>query len=376
MNKNDIKRVIGKIEPDSGMESRLAEKLKENGNKQFGYKRWGAIAAGVAFTVCVGIAVSHFVGNKPDNTTAIAKNTSTATQSVIAENSTVKSIDPVQNVHENIGAVSIPETKTADTKKTETVKLTPPVQKPAESTGKVAENEGVYIPKTILSDNPGTSAKMIGLIVYQGRIYTQSSSEIDVETARNLMGEKIGRTKGNITEWSKQDDYAFDLASTVGVQDVYTVKGYDKSFRIMTFETFENGNSYAQVFECLNGITVKTGSDIFDNLKILNNIKSVVYENFESWNNAKQQLKPLSDAKSLNDFLISINKAAAYNMDSVSGIWDDDSADAQKFVHITLMDGTKVQLRLFKAGYVYYGNINILFKVDSDAFKAFWETLK
>lgn len=376
MNKNDIKRVIGKLEPDSGMESRLAERLKELKNKQFSYKKWGAIAAGGALTVCVGIAVSHFAGNKSDDTAAIAKNASTPTQSVIAENSTVKSIGTVQNTHENTETVSIPETKTVDTKKTETTKITTPAQKPAENTGKVAENQGVYIPKIKLPDNPGTAVKMIGLIVYQGRIYTQSNSEIGIEEAQKLMGEKIGRTKGNITEWSKQDDYAVELASTVGAQDVYTVKGYDKSFRIMTFETYENGNSYAQVFECLNGVTVKTGSDIFDNLKILNNVETANYENYESWNNGKQELKQLSDVKSLNDFLISLNKAAAYNMDSVSGIWDDDSADAQKFVHISLKDGTKVQLRLFKAGYVHYGNVNILFKVDYNAFKTFWGTLK
>lgn len=90
-----------------------------------------------------------------------------------------------------------------------------------------------------------------------------SSTTIDPEDGKKLLGEKLGTTKGNIDEWSKQEEYSKEFASTVGIQDVYTVKGYDKDFRIMTYLENDDGTSYPQFYDCLNGITVK-------NLDLLN----------------------------------------------------------------------------------------------------------
>ena len=246
--------------------------------------------------------------------------------------------------------------------------------KPGGNPGDIAQGSGVYIPKVELSENPNTSAKMMGLIVYQGRIYLQSALQLEPGTAEKFLDEKIGKTKGNITEWSKQEDYAEELASTIGMQDVYTVKGYDKSFRLMAVEKID-GVAYGQFYECLNGLTVKTGADIFGKLKMEGNAEAAKYELFESWNNGKQEVRPLAKLDGLNGFLTALNKSVPYEGDSLPGLWEDQSADSQKFVYITLNDGTEVQLRIFKDGYVYYNNINIFFKVDSTAFASFWNEL-
>jgi len=134
---------------------------------------------------------------------------------------------------------------------------------------------------------------MIGLIVYQGKVYTQTGTKINPENAEDFIDQKLGTTKGNIDEWSRQSAYAIEFASAIGKCTVYSVKGYDKNFRIMTYEKI-SGIAYAEFFECFNGITVKSGADVFNNLKMKKNIKTAKYEIFQSWNYNNQQYKNAS----------------------------------------------------------------------------------
>jgi hypothetical protein len=147
MNIADIKNAIGKLEPDNGMEYRLAEKLKSHSHKRFSFKPVAAIAAGLAIVLCAGFFAVDFTGNKT-----------------------------------------------------------------GENQGNVAQSNGVYIPKAGLVENSKARTKMTGLIVYQGRVYLQSALQLDPKIAESLVGEKIGKTKGNITDWSKQDKNAVELA--------------------------------------------------------------------------------------------------------------------------------------------------------------------
>gem|GEM_PF-1952120 len=234
---------------------------------------------------------------------------------------------------------------------------------------------GIYLPKVQLPDEARLTAKMMGLIVYQGRIYLQSAMQIDSEHAEKLVGEKLGTTKGTITEWSKQADYAVNLASTVGIQDVYTVKGYNTSFRIMTYEKI-NGAVSAYFFECLNDITVKTGHDVFGKFKLENNIESVQYEDFASWNNGKGNYKFLTKLDDFNNFLAALEDSLPHDQEGLASLFDDQSATDQKFLYIKLNDGSEVQLRLFKDGYVHYNGVNIFFKLDGPAFNSFWNGLE
>lgn len=238
----------------------------------------------------------------------------------------------------------------------------------------VSSETDVYIPKIDLSKKTKSSADMIGLIVYQGRIYTQSGTKVSFENAEKLLGEKLGITKGSIDEWSKQEDYAVEFASNIGKTDVYTVKGYDKSFRIMTYIKQE-GNVYAEFFECLNGITIKRGDDVFGKLKLENNINSARFENFESWNNGKQQYKEIRNLQEVNNFINELKNTIPYTQESLSYLFDDQGNTNQKFIYVTLKDCSEVQLRLFKDGYVFYSNSHIFFKMEKKTFDKFWNEL-
>ena len=136
----------------------------------------------------------------------------------------------------------------------------------------VNEDGSVEIPAIQLPKDT-SSASMIGLIVYNGKIYTQTGTEIDPEDAKAIIGDKIGTTKATIDEWSKQEAYDEEFASTIGVTDVYSVKGYDKDFRIMAYQELD-GKQYAEFYENLNGITINSGEDVFGKLNMVSNVSS------------------------------------------------------------------------------------------------------
>jgi len=310
MKKNDIKRVIGKIESDKGIEYRLSKKIHKKQNRKGIFMPFLSIAS-IVILVCIGILGVNFF-KKYDK--------------------------PIDN--------------TPDT--------------PLHS----ANSAAISIPKLELPNSSSSNAMfdMIGLIVYQGRIYTQTGTKINPGSAENLIEEKLGTTKDNINEWSKQDDYV-EFASTIGVQDVYSVKGYDKNFRIMTNGELHN----AQFYECLNGITVKTGADIFNKLKIENNIKTAKYEAYESWNYSKQQYKEMGDLKTLNNFVGELKNTIPYKQESMPKMFED--SENQKFIYISLSDGSEVQLRLFKNGYIYYDSVPVFLKMENKVFNELWDEL-
>jgi hypothetical protein len=238
-----------------------------------------------------------------------------------------------------------------------------------------SSGQGIYIPKIELSNKSNGKADMIGLIVYQGRIYTQSSTRISPDNVKKLLDKKLGTTKGSIDEWSKQKDYDVEFASSIGKADVYSVKGYDKNYRIMTFDEKE-GTIYAEFFECFNGITVTKGDDVFGKLKIENNISSAKLEKFESWDNNKQQYKALKNLQTLDTFISKLKNTTPYAQESLSNLFTDQGDTNQKFIYITLKDGSQVELRLFKDGYVFYGSSHIFFKMDNKIFNKLWDELE
>lgn len=239
----------------------------------------------------------------------------------------------------------------------------------------VNSTEGIYVSKINLPKDTNATMDMIGLIVYQGRVYTQTATKINPESAEAFIDQKLGTTKGNIDEWSNQSDYAVEFASSIGKGTVYSVKGYDKNFRIMTYEKI-NGIAYAEFYECFNGITVKTGADVFDKLKMENNIKASKYENFESWNYNNQEYKILTNLIAVNNLVNELKNTIPYTQESLSYLWDDKEGTNRKFVYITLYDGSEVQLSLFKDGYVYYNCSHIFFKMENVAFSNLWNELK
>ncbi|WP_277587091.1 hypothetical protein [Psychrobacillus antarcticus] len=239
----------------------------------------------------------------------------------------------------------------------------------------VNKDGSVEIPAIQLPEDT-SSADMIGLIIYNGKIYTQTRTEIDAEDAKAIIGDKLGTTKGTIDEWSKQEAYDEEFASTIGKIDVYSVKGYDKDFRIMTYEE-QDSKQYAEFYENLNGLTISSGEDVFSKLNMVGNVSSAQWRIFSDWDNEIENYKPLSDMVVLNTFLEELKKVKPLlreqNSDPISN-----SRNNEDFRELTinLNDGSRVRLTLLKDGYIYYGFMGVYFEMNEGVFSKMWSQLK
>lgn len=258
----------------------------------------------------------------------------------------------------------------------ENIRLDPYGETLNENSPMITSNGGLEIPILKLQKTTSnTSMSMIGLIVYNQKIYTQTSTDIIDEHASDLLDEKIGTTKDNLDEWSKQNEYSVEFASTIGRTDVYTVKGYDKDFRIMSYSE-ENGEINTEFYESLNGMTVYSGQDILGKLKISGNIINAQYRSFSDWNNSVDNFLPIQDRDILSSFAEELNHTIPYSRESVEKILGDFRNDENyKEMILYLKDHTKVTLVVIKGGYIRYGISDIYFKMDSEIFKEMWEQL-
>ncbi|WP_342429675.1 hypothetical protein [Neobacillus sp. FSL H8-0543] len=240
------------------------------------------------------------------------------------------------------------------------------------NTFSVTKDGGIQIPALILPKD--TSAmSMIGLIVFNGKIYTQTATEIDEERAKDLLGEKLGTTKSTIDEWSTQDAYAVEFASTVGELDVYTVRGYSKDYRIITYSE-QDGHS--EIFEALNGITVYSGQDIFEKLHLSGNIVHAQYRYFSDWDNSVENYYPIKDKELLNSFIEALNETVPHPYERVEAELGDFRNDENyRELSLHLKDGTKVNLVVLKDGYIRYGYLDVYFKMENETFSKIWQLL-
>lgn len=232
-----------------------------------------------------------------------------------------------------------------------------------------SSNSGVAIPAIELPEHG--SAKMMPLILYKGKIYTQSATTIDKNKISEIKGEKLGKTKAGIDEWSKQDQYAEEFASTIGEIDVYSVKGYKKDFRIMTY--FEiNGEVFAEFYESLTGITIHEGNDIFGKLHLMNNVQEVKSRSYEDSLSNANKFKNIENLEVINSFLKELKKAKPYLIQDVEAkIGDFRNNDQYKELTLHLTDGTIVTLGVIKGGYISYSQ-SLYFKINDQVFSELW----
>lgn len=240
----------------------------------------------------------------------------------------------------------------------------------------IMEQASVEIPAIeIPEDDP--YALTVSLIVYDNRIYTRAETEIGPEDGKKLLGEKLGTTKDSIDEWSGSEAYEQEFASTIGVADVYAVKGYDTNFRLMTYQ-LEDGKYQAYFYENLNGITVVNGEDVFGKLKMAGNTESAEYRLFSDWDYDHDNYHALNDPDALHTFLQSLNEAKPYSRMNNPEPMNEQTRNDKEFreLVIHLKDGSMVRLILIKGGYVYYGFLDVYFQMNEDEFTAFWKLLE
>lgn len=244
------------------------------------------------------------------------------------------------------------------------------------------ETAGITVPVTELptSSSAGTKADMIGLFVYQGRVYLQSNTsfitddnyKVDENDMLKVRGDYLGRTIGTIDEWSKQDDYATEFASTIGESDVYTVKGYDSNHRLMVYSEYEDGFSCG-IYDSFGGQVLNSGADYFDVLNLQDHIVSYQWESYNSWNNGIGNRTNAEIDDHFNQFIAGLYTSVPQG-DMISMFTENVDYDSQKFIYVKTDNNLITCLRLFKSGYVYAPEVGF-FQVEQSVFDSFWNTL-
>ncbi|MEG1557629.1 MAG: hypothetical protein RR368_04250 [Oscillospiraceae bacterium] len=228
----------------------------------------------------------------------------------------------------------------------------------------------VYIPKIELLENQqGAAADMIGVVVYNGKIYTHAEYMYgDDEAKSKFIGEFLGSATGEIDEWSQPNDYKKELASNVA-GEVYTVKGYDRDFRICILNTYGN----LAFFENLNDINLTVGEDLYGEkrLNLRGNINKTEYQLHEDWDWAKGNIKELEDlpSGSIDAFVAELYKGEFEDLSKCKpSIYSQELKQAH--LYFRMKDGTCVQMRLFENGYVGYSYMNdsCFVKIDNEIF--------
>lgn len=247
---------------------------------------------------------------------------------------------------------------------------------PEENTPAQLVIPSVELPNSSMEDS--VMADMIGLVVYNGGIYTQAEDYYgdDATAVDALIGDYLGYASGTIDEWSKKEEYDKNFASTVSGK-VYTVKGYDTDFRICIRAEVEdeNGNPtlWIQFLTRLNGITLDTGADLFENrLHMQGNVKSIQWQSHADWDLGGKNLRDLNiDSACWEDFLNQMNHGKfvyAWTDDMDQSIYDTSN---QVHLILTMEDNTIVRLRLIEGGYVGYDALGWYFvQIPGETFDA------
>lgn len=249
---------------------------------------------------------------------------------------------------------------------------------------------GVTIPAMELPEpESNVEMDMIGLLVYQGGVYTQAEAYYgeEAEAIEPLLGDYLGEAVGSISEWSKQDEYAKEFASTYS-GPVYAVKGYDTGFRLcirmMGADENDRPQLWLQFLERLNGITLSGGEDLFENrLHLKDRVQSFRSQAHEDWNWNRGGISELSlDSAVWERFLEEIDRAGFQNTWLPEGSFYEDhpyssifDTPNQAHLYLTMEDGTVVRLRLIEGGYVGYAGIGWWYfvQIPGEAFDAVYD---
>ncbi len=254
-------------------------------------------------------------------------------------------------------------------------KLTSSPSQLGDGTGITVSENGVTIPKmdVSLSKSAGANADMIEFFIYQGRCYVQYDWLSDTT---DIIGEHLGAATGLIDEWTPKEGYVDFAGSASG--DFYTVKGFDPSFMLC----MKYGNGDVGIFICNTGITLKYGSELYeDRLLLSENYTEVQYETRASWNYSEGNLYLLEGHDDVvRSFIDAMDKAEFIPWESVpekegytaSAIYDTEIYH----VYFLMNNGMTVHLRLYENGYVrFQGILDICVQIPKSDFDSFVSVL-
>ncbi len=239
----------------------------------------------------------------------------------------------------------------------------------------------IPVPNVYLGSD--TTADMLAFFLYDGRMYTQLSSNTG-EVGLDMVGDYVNTATGLIDEWTPEDGYV-DLAGSIG-GDFYTVKGYDPEFmlcmkREYTYE-YENESEAERkydvdLFVADSGITLGKGSDIYDDrLHLAGNYAEVKSETRDSWYYGNKNVSTVApESYGIADrFIEALNAAEVLPFESIPHSENSSPYDDKEIYHVYFIknDGVEVWLRLFKGGYVVYPGIrDVCVQLPDDVFAQF-----
>lgn len=233
---------------------------------------------------------------------------------------------------------------------------------PEETANGDEETYAVYTDKILLPEEIDTSfADMIGCLVYRGAVYTQDQTVFgDLGPLEDLIGDYVGMAKGNLEEWSTQEDWAQELASTMSGA-VHTVKGYDPEFRLCIVRETEEG-TLMMLVDNFDGIGLNTGKDLFeDRLRIPDRVTEAQYLRHQDWDWAVQDYRRLDlTQEQLGQFLETVceSKVVRLNYEQNPHLYDE---EVQGHLFLRLEDGITAELRLLDGGYVGFQELPWVF---------------
>lgn len=242
-----------------------------------------------------------------------------------------------------------------------------------EISGITVSGEGITIPPLQISlsaEDSGTSASMIPFFIYQGQVYTQYEILSDSTALLALTGEYLGTASGLIDEWTPDDGYV-ELAGSVS-GDFYSAKGYEPSFMLL----LEQDDGPSATYICGSGITLKYGSELFEERLHLSGYISAEYESRESWYYSQGIRHDIEFGQTdvLNSFISAMNSAEFIPTGSIpldegeTSVYDD-----REIFHLYfhMPDSMTVELRLFEGGYVSFEGIpDVCVQVPDNIFEA------
>lgn len=240
-----------------------------------------------------------------------------------------------------------------------------------------AANEVIIPPIELPEGTDLESAAMPGLIVYQGSIYTnQSWVRANPEQVDDLIGEQLGTTHYSIDEWKETEDNEMEFASNLEEPTpVYSVNGYDESFRIMTYDPDRHPTS-ARLFEKTNDLTLRSGRDFFEQLNLSGNIVHVTSQTWEQYFQETGQFSQVDDMSLIDSLVENLNHTLPEPFpNSYDTRFDKDIVD-EKVLFLFLEDGLRVQLQLLEGGYITYPTLQVFFKMQDDDFERIWNSLE
>lgn len=233
----------------------------------------------------------------------------------------------------------------------------------------------VYTDSIKLPENTSSETmSMIGCLVYKGKVYTHSTDFCiyDSAIAEQLVGEYVGEAKGTLDEWSSQEDWATNFASTYS-GSVYKVNGYSEDFRLCIYVN-SGDERWLQFLDNYDGIGLNAGVDLFENrLHITGNVEGVTYQTHDDWNAGntaiRRELTGVTKEQ-LEDFLTRLCNSPFERIEYTDNP-NFYQAEIQGHLYLNMKDGTLVELRLIEGGYVGCQGLGWIFvKMPGELFDA------